>query len=93
MARLVIFFSALGLLNSSKASSQLHLAELKDTSNKKISLKVLPQNFYIQQLGFTCKKEIQMQKLTSLPLFIRLGSKEYVDYLEKKPNSFIGKRE
>jgi hypothetical protein len=64
-----------------------------DTSGEKISLKLLPQNFYNQHLSFLCKKEVQIQKLTSLPLFIRLGSKEYVDYLERKPNSFAGKRE
>ena len=34
-----------------------------------------------------CKKEDQLQKATGLDLFIRLGSKNYVDYLEKKPNA------
>ena len=47
----------------------------------------MPRNFYNQSLGFFCKKEVQLQKATGLPLFIRLGSKEYVDYLEKKPNA------
>jgi hypothetical protein len=93
MARLVIFFWILGMLNYSKAASQLRFTGARDTSNKKISLKVLPQNFYIQQLGFFCKKEAQVQKLTTLPLFIRLGSKDYVDYLEKKPNSITGKKD
>jgi len=47
----------------------------------------LPQNFYNHSLGYFCTKEIQLQKITSLPVYIRLGSKEYVDYLEGKPNS------
>jgi len=32
-------------------------------------------------------RELQLQKITSIPLYIRIGSKEYVDYLEKKPNA------
>jgi hypothetical protein len=75
------------LLNSLKAAAQLCLKASADTLEKKISLRPLPQNFYNQQPGFFCKKEIQLQKITMLPLFIRLGSKEYVDYLEKKPNA------
>jgi hypothetical protein len=53
----------------------------------------IPQNFYNQQLGIVCKKECQLQSALKANLFIRLGSKEYVDYLERKPNSFIGKRD
>ena len=89
MGRLVLFFLAGFLLNSLKATSQADLKGMMDTSAQKISLKILPQNFYNRQLSFFCKKEVQIQKLSSLPLFIRLGSKEYVDYLEKKPNSFF----
>ena len=48
---------------------------------------VLPRNFYNQHLGIICKKESQLQQQLRLPLFIRLGSKAYVDYLEQKPNS------
>jgi hypothetical protein len=93
MARFVIFFLTPILLNSSKAAAQADFRIKLDTSCKKINLKVLPQNFYNQHLSFFCKKEVQLQKLTSLPLFIRLGSKEYVDYLERKPNSFVREKE
>jgi hypothetical protein len=81
-----LFFFAV-VLTQTKASSQLHLRPLVDSAAQPFSLRVLPQNFYTQQLSFFCKKEVQLQKLTSLPLFIRLGSKDYVDYLEKKPNA------
>jgi hypothetical protein len=47
----------------------------------------LPQNFYNQHKGYFCKKEDGLQKLTGLNLFIRLGSKNNVDYLERKPNT------
>ncbi len=84
MARLVVVFLLPMLLNSLKGSAQLHLAQKADTLSNKISLKVLPQNFYSQHLGFFCKKELQVQKATSMNLFVRLGSKEYVDRMEKK---------
>lgn len=70
-----------------KAAAQLSLRPVNDTVEKKVLLRPLPQNFYNQGLGYFCKKEIQLQKITSLPLFIRLGSKEQVDYLEQKPNA------
>jgi hypothetical protein len=58
-----------------------------DTVTKKINIRVLPQNFYNNHIGYFCKKEIQLQKLISLPLYFRLGSKEYVDWMERKPNA------
>ncbi len=87
MGKMFFLFSLLLLLNSGKAVAQLRLRPLPDSGSKTISLKVLPQNFYNQHLSFVCKKEVQLQKLTSLPIYIRVGSKDYVDYLEKKPNA------
>jgi hypothetical protein len=92
MARLVVGFLILVLLNSSKAAAQLGFRRKGDTSFQKISLNILPRNFYNHQLGFFCKKEIQVQKLTALPLFLRLGSKEYVDGLEGKRAASTGNR-
>jgi len=55
-----------------------------DTTIKKINIRVLPQNFYNQHVGFICKKEFLLQKAISLPFYFRLGSKEYVDGMERK---------
>ncbi|MER3471857.1 MAG: hypothetical protein C4330_11185 [Chitinophagaceae bacterium] len=64
-----------------------------DTSLLRTTFSPLPQNFYYQQLGIICKKECQLQNALKTNLFIRLGSKDYVDCLERKPNNYIGKRD
>ncbi|HEX8314886.1 MAG TPA: hypothetical protein VF609_07835 [Flavisolibacter sp.] len=92
MGKVCILFLSLFALISIKAASQQRLLLQSDSISRAVSLKVLPQNFYNQHLSFVCKKEVQLQKLTSLPIYFRIGSKDYVDYLEKKPNA-IGNRQ
>lgn len=87
MQRTPFLLLAFVFIGSLKAVSQQRLPQAADTARGVPSLKILPQNFYKQSLPFSCRSELQLQKLTALPLYFRLGSKDYVDYLEKKPNA------
>jgi hypothetical protein len=44
----------------------------------------LPADFYAAQLGFFCRQEIKLDKVTKIPFRFRLGSVEQCDWLEGK---------
>lgn len=47
-------------------------------------IKILDRESYYNSIGFFCKKELQLEKATKLPLKIRLGSVSYTDKMEGK---------
>lgn len=48
------------------------------------SLQVITPDYYTNNFGFFCKKELQLEKITKLPFKFRLGSVEQCDWLEGK---------
>lgn len=50
---------------------------------------VISPNFYVKNLSFFCRQELRLEAVTKIPFKFRLGSVQYVDWLEKKPNSGI----
>lgn len=57
------------------------------TNKLKQSLFVLSPSFYSNHLSFFCNNELKLEKITSVPFRFRLGSLDYVNYLEQKPNA------
>ena len=51
------------------------------------ALFLLSPTFYSTHLSFLCKEEWKLEKITTVPFRFRLGSIDYVNYLEQKPNS------
>ena len=48
---------------------------------------VLSPSFYSNHLSFFCNKELQLDKVAPVPVRFRIGSLDYVNYLERKPNA------
>ena len=82
-------FKRSNLLNGRPVSNHIlysTILPLNQLSNI-LLINSLQKTSYQQHLSFFCREEWQFEKATSVPLRIRLGSLEYTDYLEQKPNA------
>ena len=74
----------LSLLELTKTVSEPTFYQLTHPSNRRETPALLSPQFYAAHLGFFCKQEIKMEKITKIPLRFRLGSIGECDRLEGK---------
>lgn len=92
---IILFFSMIFVAGF--ASAQLSLPTAFNSPvviNKHSPLRPMPApammikpSFYCSTLGFFCRQEIKFENATGVPFKFRLGSVQYVDYLESKKNA------
>lgn len=54
-----------------------------------VSYSLISPNYYTQNFGFFCKKELQLEKVIRIPFIFRLGSVQQCDWMEGKLNAGI----
>jgi len=85
----ICLFVNLLLITAHSATAQKLQTNAKEVLGNKDSLRnipfrILPDDYYSKHLGFMCKKELQLEKATRVPIRIRLGGLDYVNMLEGK---------
>lgn len=49
----------------------------------------LSADYYTKLWGFFCRKEWEVEKLLLVPVRVRLGSLEFTNWMERKPNAIL----
>jgi hypothetical protein len=62
-------------------------APLQDSGLHRLPIRLVPPNLQAKKMAFFCKKEWLLEQKTGLPIKFRLGSFDYTNWLEQKPNA------
>ncbi len=76
-------------VTSGKMSAQPFKRDSINLANAKtvpVNLNAPAPNYYSKNIGIFCKYELLMDKELKVPVRFRLGSMDYCNYLEQKPN-------
>ena len=79
--------------NQLKFSEQIQQFTFQESKKNAFNLapkdkQQMPAAYAYKDLAFFCKIEVQLEKAVKMPVKFRLGSVDYVDYLEGKRNSY-----
>ena len=91
MKKICLFVNLLLIISISAAaqtqrdSLNITVQQPKDTI-KALNFRLLPSDYYSSNMGFFCKKELQIEKAIRFPVKFRLGSVAYCDAMEGKTN-------
>jgi hypothetical protein len=94
LAKRICLFVNLFLITAVSTKAQLSLTSapskiFSTDSLRGSGFRLLPEDYYSKNLSFFCKKELQIEKITKVPLRFRLGSLDHVNKLEGKQAAFI----
>lgn len=73
----------------SKFSPRIVIGFEDCTGNKSVFrlVNIPTASCYPNSLGIICKTELKLDKITRIPIRFRLGSLDYVNWMEQKPNA------
>ena len=65
-----------------------HPAPTRPSMNYSLKTSPLSPSYYASRLGFICKKELQLDRISPVALRFRLGSLDYVNRMEGKGSGY-----
>lgn len=84
MILVVVLLMFSGKIFAQQKADSISIKKTDAPKFSQIRFASITPDFYSKSLGFFCKKEIRLEKITAVPFRFRLGSLEYVNKLEGK---------